>query len=148
MRFHSSIPAASAGSHQAFGELISRSIREGVAARITALKQQYPRFQPQLTIVQAGSRSDSNAYVRMKAKAAEEVGIAYQHVSVPAEASVDEIVERVKNLNDDEKVSGVLVQLPLGDHIKPEGERTVTEAISPQKDVDGYVSICIRYILF
>lgn len=117
--------------------LAPRSIREGVTSRIAALKGQYPRFQPKLTIVQAGARPDSNAYVRMKAKAAEEVGVAYQHIAVPAEASVEEVVKIVKNLNDDETVSGILVQLPLGEHVKPEGERTVTEAVSPQKDVDG-----------
>jgi methylenetetrahydrofolate dehydrogenase (NADP+)/methenyltetrahydrofolate cyclohydrolase/formyltetrahydrofolate synthetase len=75
----------------------------------------------------------------MKSKAAEEVGIAYQHVALPEEASVKDIVEVVRKLNDDEAVSGVLVQLPLGPHIKADGERTVTEAISPEKDVDGYV---------
>lgn len=80
----------------------------------------------------------------MKSKAAEEVGIAYQHVGVPAESTVEEVVDIVKKLNDDEKVSGILVQLPLGDHVKPEGERTVTEAVSPQKDVDGYVCEFIR----
>jgi methylenetetrahydrofolate dehydrogenase (NADP+)/methenyltetrahydrofolate cyclohydrolase/formyltetrahydrofolate synthetase len=73
----------------------------------------------------------------MKLKAAEEVGIAHQHVTLPAEASVDEIVRIVKGLNDDEAVSGIIVQLPLGPHVGPDGERTVTEAVSPEKDVDG-----------
>lgn len=75
----------------------------------------------------------------MKHKAAEEVGIISKHVNLPAEAQVDEIVNVVKKLNDDESVSGILVQLPLGDHIGPDAERTVTEAVSPEKDVDGYV---------
>ena len=73
----------------------------------------------------------------MKRSAADEVGIAFRHVQLPAEADVDTVVRTVHELNADMNVSGVLVQLPLGDHVGAEGERTVTEAISPEKDVDG-----------
>lgn len=103
------------------------------------MKSKYPRFTPGLAIIQTGERPDSTIYVRMKSKAAEEVGINYTHIGLPAEASVDQIVEVVKKLNDDQSISGILVQLPLGSHISSEGERTVTEAVSPQKDVDGSV---------
>jgi methylenetetrahydrofolate dehydrogenase (NADP+)/methenyltetrahydrofolate cyclohydrolase/formyltetrahydrofolate synthetase len=116
-----------------------RAIRDDVAARVRSLKADSPRFAPTLVIVQAGARPDSNAYVRMKAKAAEEVGIAYRHVPLPAEAGADEIVRVVQGLNDDPSVSGVLVQLPLGPNVGAAGERAVTEAISPHKDVDGCV---------
>jgi len=75
----------------------------------------------------------------MKAKAAEEVGIAFNHITLPADAEVDDVVSVVKKLNDDDTVSGILVQLPLGEHVGPDGERAVTEAVSPEKDVDGYV---------
>jgi methylenetetrahydrofolate dehydrogenase (NADP+)/methenyltetrahydrofolate cyclohydrolase/formyltetrahydrofolate synthetase len=92
--------------------------------------------------VQAGARPDSTVYVRMKIKAAEEVGILYKHITLPVEATVDEIVDVVQKLNSDDAVSGIIVQLPLGDHIGPDGERTVTEAISPEKDVDGYAGSC------
>ncbi|KAK7054893.1 tetrahydrofolate synthase [Paramarasmius palmivorus] len=119
------------------GNAIAQSIRENVASRIKSFKAQFPRFQPQLVIVQAGERPDSSTYVRMKAKAAQEVGIKYRHVPLRAEATVDEIVQVVRTLNDDDTVSGILVQLPLGDHVTPEGERLVTEAVSPEKDVDG-----------
>ena len=74
----------------------------------------------------------------MKIRAAEEVGIAFNHIALPAEARVEDIVDVVRKLNDDDAVSGILVQLPLGPHVGPDGERTVTEAVSPQKDVDGY----------
>jgi methylenetetrahydrofolate dehydrogenase (NADP+)/methenyltetrahydrofolate cyclohydrolase/formyltetrahydrofolate synthetase len=73
----------------------------------------------------------------MKAKAAQEVGITFTHITLPAEAAVDEIVQIVKKLNDDHSVSGILVQLPLGPHVDSEGERAVTEAVNPEKDVDG-----------
>jgi methylenetetrahydrofolate dehydrogenase (NADP+) / methenyltetrahydrofolate cyclohydrolase / formyltetrahydrofolate synthetase len=73
----------------------------------------------------------------MKMKAAEELGIRHKHITLPAEATVDEIVDIVKKLNNDDTVSGILVQLPLGNHIGADGERIVTEAVSPEKDVDG-----------
>ena len=116
---------------------VYRSIRQGVTAKIKELKARYPRFRVQLAVVQAGNRPDSSVYVRMKNKAAEEVGIEFKHIRLPAEARVEEFVEIVKKLNDDEAVAGILVQLPLGEHVTSEGEREVTEAISPEKDVDG-----------
>ena len=100
----------------------------------------HPDFQPVLTIVQAGKRPDSSTYIRMKTKAASEVGIKFNHVELPAEATVENIIRTVKELNNDDQVSGILVQLPLGDHIKSDGEHLVTEAISPEKDVDGCVN--------
>ena len=118
-------------------ERCARNIRDGVAERIRSLKTNHPRFQPLLTIVQAGNRPDSSVYVRMKAKAAEEVGIQFRHVNLPAEASVEDVVDTVQKLNADERVSGILVQLPLGPHVGAQGERVVTEAVSPEKDVDG-----------
>lgn len=116
-----------------------RSIRDDVAEQIRSRKSKHPRFQPQLAIIQAGSRPDSTVYVRMKAKAAEEVGINLNHITFPESATVEEVVSVIKKLNDDASVSGILVQLPLGPHVGPDGERTVTEAVNPEKDVDGSV---------
>ncbi|EIN07373.1 FTHFS-domain-containing protein [Punctularia strigosozonata HHB-11173 SS5] len=128
------------------GTAIAKSIREDVAARIQAKKAQFPRFQPQLAIVQAGARPDSSVYVRMKAKAAEEVGVKFKHVQLPEGATVDEVVREVRKLNEDDTVSGVLVQLPLGSHVGADGERTVTEAVSPEKDVDGFHAYNIGHL--
>lgn len=75
----------------------------------------------------------------MKAKAAAEAGIKFTHVQLDADATVDQVIDEVTKLNGDESVSGVLVQLPLGDHVGHGDERRVTEAVSPQKDVDGLV---------
>ncbi|KAI0273632.1 FTHFS-domain-containing protein [Gloeopeniophorella convolvens] len=128
------------------GTSIAKSIRDELAQRISARKASYPRFQPQLTIVQTGARPDSSVYVRMKLKAAEEVGITSTHITLPAGATVEEVVDIVKKLNDDEAVSGIIVQLPLGDHINADGERTVTEAVSPEKDVDGFHAYNIGHL--
>ncbi|KAG8937322.1 tetrahydrofolate synthase [Tulasnella sp. 419] len=128
------------------GTAIAASIRQSVAQNIQTFRAQYPRFQPHLVIIQAGSRPDSSTYVRMKAKAAAETGIKFTHVQLPAEATVAQVVETVKKLNSEEDVSGILVQLPLGDHVGPEGERVVTEAISPEKDVDGFHAYNIGHL--
>lgn len=116
---------------------LDRSIRQGVTDRIKSLQANHPCFQPQLAVVQVGNRQDSSTYIRMKSKAANEVGIKFQHVKIPTDTEVDDIIHIVERLNSDDKVSGILVQLPLGHHIKSDGERRVTEAISPNKDVDG-----------
>ncbi|KAF9653139.1 C-1-tetrahydrofolate synthase [Thelephora ganbajun] len=128
------------------GIRIAKSLRDDVAEQIRSWKSKYPRFQPQLAIIQAGSRPDSTVYVRMKAKAAEEVGISLNHITLPESATVEEVVSVVKKLNDDVSVSGILVQLPLGPHVGPDGERTVTEAVSPEKDVDGFHAYNIGHL--
>ncbi|CAL1705064.1 unnamed protein product [Somion occarium] len=128
------------------GTAIAKSIRNEVAERIKSLQSQHPRFQPQLAIVQAGERPDSNVYVRMKARAAEEVGIKFKHITLPEEAEVDEVVEVVQKLNDDPDISGILVQLPLGSHVGSVGESEVTEAVSPEKDVDGFHAYNIGHL--
>ncbi|KZV93371.1 FTHFS-domain-containing protein [Exidia glandulosa HHB12029] len=128
------------------GTAIAQSIRVDVAQRVAATRATYPRFQPQLAIIQAGARADSTTYVRMKAKAAAETGIALKHVQLPAEATVPEVIEAVRKLNDDDAISGIIVQLPLGEHVGAEDERKVTEAVSPEKDVDGFHAYNIGHL--
>ncbi|KAF8077942.1 formate--tetrahydrofolate ligase-domain-containing protein [Lyophyllum atratum] len=128
------------------GTALAKSVREGVAERIKSLQATYPRFRPTLAIVQAGDRPDSTVYVRMKAKAAEEVGITFKHIALPADTTAEDVVETVRKLNDDEQISGILVQLPLGEHVTSEGERLVTEAVSPEKDVDGFHAYNIGHL--
>ncbi|KAJ8695372.1 tetrahydrofolate synthase [Pleurotus ostreatus] len=128
------------------GNAIAKSIRDEVGGRIRSIQSTFPRFRPQLAVVLAGARPDSSTYVRMKAKAAEEVGISFNHVSVPAESTVEEIIEIVQKLNANEAISGILVQLPLGQHIDAQGERTVMESISPEKDVDGFHAYNIGHL--
>ncbi|KAG8887107.1 tetrahydrofolate synthase [Tulasnella sp. 332] len=128
------------------GTAIAKSIREEITQQISSLRARYPRFHPHLVIIQAGARPDSVTYVKMKAKAAAEAGIRYTHVALDATASVEEVVEVVKKLNDNDDVSGILVQLPLGEHVTADGERKVTEAISPEKDVDGFHAYNIGHL--
>ncbi|KAL5511867.1 ADE3 [Sanghuangporus vaninii] len=128
------------------GTALAKSIRDTVAQKISSLRSTHPRFAPQLAIIQAGARPDSSTYVRMKARAAAEVGIKFKHVNIPAETSVEEVVEQVRLLNEDDEISGILVQLPLGEHVGADGERKVTEAVSPEKDVDGFNAYNIGHL--
>ena len=122
---------------------VHRAVRNEVAERITFLRAKHSSFQPHLVIIQVGTNPSSSVYVRMKMKAAEEAGIKFTHVQLDEGINVQEVIKRVMALNTDDTVSGVLVQLPLGDHVSSEDERKVTEAISPEKDVDG----CVFYVL-
>ena len=81
-----------------------------------------------------GERDDSKLYVKMKKKACDEIGIEYIGVDMPADSTQEEIEEAVTKLNEDEKVNGILVQLPLPGGID---ENAVLDLISPKKDVDG-----------
>lgn len=93
-----------------------------------------------MAIIQQGARSDSSTYVKMKLKAAAEAGIKCTLVVLggPEDGvGEDEVMREVERLNNDDSVHGLLVQLPLSDAIGRDGERRITEAVSPEKDVDG-----------
>ncbi|XP_047930426.1 bifunctional methylenetetrahydrofolate dehydrogenase/cyclohydrolase 2, mitochondrial isoform X2 [Anser cygnoides] len=90
---------------------------------------------PHLTVVLVGDNPASHIYVRNKVKAAAAVGISSEIILKPEDISQEELLDMTLKLNKDPSVSGVLVQLPLPDHID---ERTVCNAIAPEKDVDGF----------
>lgn len=73
----------------------------------------------------------------MKLKAAEEAGMKCTLVHLSEESTVEEIIAKVNECNGDERVDGILVQLPLGKGVDSDGERRVVEAVSEKKDVDG-----------
>eukprot|EP01135_Chromosphaera_perkinsii_P001466 Nk52_evm6s174 gene=Nk52_evmTU6s174 len=120
------------------GKKISASIKDEVAVAISGLRSKYSGFTPGLAVVQVGSRDDSSVYIRMKKKAAEEVGIKFTHVHLPEDTAEVELLNRIYTLNADTSVHGILVQLPLPSHID---EEAVTDAIAVDKDVDGFHSV-------
>ena len=93
---------------------------------------------PHLAIVQVGKQGASSTYIRMKMQAAEQCGIRATHVQLPEDADEHAISAEVRRLNEDDSVDGILVQLPLGDHISADAERRITELVQPDKDVDGF----------
>ena len=89
---------------------------------------------PGLAVILVGDRPDSRAYVRMKKKACVAAGIADFGLDFPADVSQEELLAAVANFNADERVHGILVQLPLPPHID---EAAVINAVDVAKDVDG-----------
>ncbi|XP_059682746.1 bifunctional methylenetetrahydrofolate dehydrogenase/cyclohydrolase 2, mitochondrial isoform X2 [Gavia stellata] len=90
---------------------------------------------PHLTVILVGDNPASHIYVRNKIKAAAAVGISTEIILRPKDISQEELLDMTVKLNKDSTVSGLLVQLPLPDHID---ERTVCNTIAPEKDVDGF----------
>ncbi|PFH54351.1 hypothetical protein AMATHDRAFT_72848 [Amanita thiersii Skay4041] len=122
------------------GAEISKSILAGVATRIKSIQESCPAFQPRLAVVQVGELPNAKLYVRLKVDAGKECGIKIKHVHLPADARPDDIIQTIKRLNEDDQVSGILLQYPLGDRISLEDVRPITEAVSPEKDIDGFHS--------
>ncbi len=92
-------------------------------------------LRPVLATVMAGNDPASELYVRMKHRACEQVHIGSVGITLPATATTKEMVAKVKVLDRDPEISGILVQLPLPSSIDTP---TVIEAVSPAKDVDGF----------
>ncbi|CAG8539220.1 3907_t:CDS:2 [Paraglomus occultum] len=117
------------------GKELAKSIREKLKQEITDLAQKYPGFRPHLAIVQVGLREDSTVYVKQKERAANEIGIEITLHKKDSTISQNELLDAVNELNNNPSVHGLLVQLPLPEHID---EKVITEAVDPKKDVDGF----------
>ncbi|KAK1378862.1 Methenyltetrahydrofolate cyclohydrolase [Heracleum sosnowskyi] len=115
------------------GKSIAKDIKSRVADEINKMKNCIGKC-PGLGIVLVGKREDSNTFVRLKLRACQEVGIASFLEQLPEDCSQDEVFDVVSKLNDDPDVHGVIVQLPLPQHLN---EDKIVEIVSPEKDVDG-----------
>ncbi|XP_068155521.1 C-1-tetrahydrofolate synthase, cytoplasmic isoform X1 [Drosophila tropicalis] len=118
------------------GTLVAKSIREELRNEVKSFAQRLPNFQTGLRIVQVGGREDSNVYIRMKIKAATEIGIDAVHVQLPKTITERELLDKINDLNDDPQVHGIIVQMPL-DCDTPIDSHRITDAVSADKDVDG-----------
>jgi 5,10-methylene-tetrahydrofolate dehydrogenase/methenyl tetrahydrofolate cyclohydrolase len=121
------------------GKAIAATIRGEVKDEVEAMKAQYGKV-PGLATVLVGARKDSQTYVRMKKKACAEVGITSFGHDLPGDISQEELLKVVRDLNANPDVNGILVQLPLPDHIDDE---EILGAIDLEKDVDGFHPINI-----
>ncbi|MDM0073958.1 bifunctional methylenetetrahydrofolate dehydrogenase/methenyltetrahydrofolate cyclohydrolase FolD [Variovorax sp. J2P1-59] len=115
------------------GNALSRKIRAEVSGRIEALKAR--GVEPTLAIVLVGDDPASQVYVKHKVNDSSETGLTANLERYPASMTEAELLARVHALNEDPKVHGILVQLPLPPHMD---SHRVIEAISPAKDVDGF----------
>ncbi len=115
------------------GKAIAAELRQQIAADTQVLIDQ--NITPGLAVVLVGEDPASRVYVSMKEKACATAGIYSVEHKLPSETSEAILLELIDQLNSDEKIDGILVQLPLPGHID---EAKVLEAISPSKDVDGF----------
>jgi len=116
------------------GKKIASELREDLKKEVSELKSKYNKA-PGLTVILIGDMAPSQIYVRMKEKAANEVGLKSDVIRYPGEVEEKIVLDKIDELNKDENVSGILVQLPLPKHID---KQKVIEKILPSKDVDGF----------
>jgi len=116
------------------GKAIAASTREAVRQSVEQRLANNLR-RPGLAVILVGENPASEVYVRNKRRACEEAGILSRSHDLPATTSQSELLGLIDELNDDPVIDGILVQLPLPDHIDAE---TVIERIRPDKDVDGF----------
>ena len=115
------------------GRDLAGELKEKMKARVAALNER--GIQPGLAVVLVGDNPASQIYVRMKKKDCASVGITSYEYLRDKTIPEDELLSLIDDLNADERVHGILVQLPLPDHID---ELKVLERISPEKDADGF----------
>ena len=114
------------------GKAIAAQVRAEVAVRATQLTER--GTQPGLAAILVGDHAASAIYVGMKQKACAEAGILSERVDLPGDAPEAEVLAEIDRLNKDPRISGIIVQLPVPDHVS---EFAVQQAIDPSKDVDG-----------
>lgn len=117
------------------GKAIALQVRTRIYAEIDQIQSQHKDFKPTLTIIQVGSRADSSTYVRMKLKAAEEASVECNIINLPETITQFELINQIQKLNESQSVDGILVQLPIPDHLD---EAAVTSSVLADKDVDGF----------
>jgi len=115
------------------GNAVAQQIRDELRASIDQLDEE--GVTPTLATVLMSDDPASETYVSMKQDDCEEVGIEAIDVEIDPDAPADELFETIDELNADENVNGILVQMPVPDHVD---KRAVLEAIDPEKDVDGF----------
>ena len=111
------------------GKMLRDKILESLKAKLDKMQQK-----PTLAVILVGENPASQIYVRNKKKTAEKLGINSLSIEYPSDISEEELLNKIKELNSDEKVTAILVQLPLPAHIN---KNRIIDAILPQKDVDG-----------
>ena len=115
------------------GKALAASIRLDLKQRVDALVRR--GVKPGLAVILAGDDPASKVYVRNKTRACEEVGVRSQQIDYPASVTQEELIARIRKLNADPAVHGILVQLPLPKHIDA---ACVLETVAPHKDADGF----------
>ena len=115
------------------GKVVSQRIKDELKEEVKELNTK--GIFPGLAVIIVGDDPASRVYVNSKKKACEEIGVYSEEYALPAETTEEELLQLVEKLNNEPKINGILVQLPLPKHID---EETIINAISPIKDVDAF----------
>lgn len=122
------------------GKAIALGIQEEIRQSVNAIQGQ----KPCLAVILVGNHPPSEIYVNRKTEACKDVGIRSLKISFPENVPESDVLKKIQELNDDSTVDGILVQLPLPHQINPS---KIVEAISPQKDVDGFHPVNVGKLL-
>ena len=120
------------------GKKISAEIKDEVREEVAALKEEGKEIA--LAVIQVGADPASSVYVRNKKRACEYTGIESVSYELPESTTQEELLDIIRKCNEDSKINGILVQLPLPDHMN---EDEVLLAIEPKKDVDGFHPVSV-----
>lgn len=126
------------------GTAIAKKIEKEIQKTLAHLRLAHPSQQPLLTFICVGDHPASMSYIKKKKQKCHEVGIVSQDLFFPNSISEKELIQKIKELNQDAHVHGILVQLPLPNHIDV---FKIMEAIDPEKDVDGFHPINMGKLL-
>ncbi len=124
------------------GKDLAKEVKLNIKKEIEEFESNNYR-KPKLSVILVGEDPASQSYVKGKSKACTEVGIINDTILFDKDTSEEEVIAKVKELNNDDIVDGILVQLPLPSHIN---ETNVIEAIDVSKDVDGFNSLNVAYL--
>lgn len=116
------------------GKYVSQKVRDSIKSEIIEIKEKVGKV-PGLAVIQAGDNLASKIYVNSKIKQCAEVGIESKNFILPADVTEEELLNKIDELNKDDAIDGILVQLPLPNHIDTP---KVIETIDIAKDVDGF----------
>lgn len=111
------------------GKEIKKQLLDELKEEVSKLE-----IKPSLVVIQVGDNDASNVYIKQKAKMADYVGYDYRHIKLSEDITTEEIIKIIDELNNDKKINGVMVQMPLPNHVDTE---LVQNAVIPSKDVDG-----------
>ncbi|WP_124098515.1 bifunctional methylenetetrahydrofolate dehydrogenase/methenyltetrahydrofolate cyclohydrolase FolD [Ruminococcus sp. Marseille-P6503] len=124
------------------GKAVSAQVKERIKAETAALKEQ--GIEVGLAVVIVGEDPASKVYVRNKKRACEEVGFNSYEYALPEDTTEEQLLELVQKLNADDKVNGILVQLPLPKHLD---DKVIINNILPEKDVDAFHPVNVGKIM-
>lgn len=113
--------------------LDGKKIKVEILENLKTIVSTYPQ-KPSLVVIQVGNDEASNVYINQKKKMCEYVGYTYKHIKLDDSIETEELLNIIKDLNEDETVNGILVQMPLPSHINTE---LIQNAVDCNKDVDG-----------